>query len=181
MKKKYKYRRINGISLEDYASVCAHLAQGFSGSQIAATLGIDYTVWIDTLKKWNARLCKLISKDPNAATLYGRIFSSPKRGRFASGLYKNMEKEQLLLIVPDYDTFRKILWHKTVGREYGVDLVAILESYGLDIVKWSILYKHYMSHTLNQIGDETNRWKKYWRKYYAEIKKKKRTLKTKSI
>ena len=175
MKKKAKsvYKRINGVSFEEYVSACAHLAQGFSESQIIDALDIDELVWHDTLNKWNIKFCKLLTSDSKVATLYRQVFSNPRIGRFACSLYKDCEKEQLLLIVPDFDTFRKILWHTMVGQQCGEDHIAILKTYGLDIVKWGILYKHYMGHALSigkDITDEADRWKEYWETVYRRGK-----------
>lgn len=89
--------KINGISFEDWAAACAHLAQGMPESEVIATLGIETPVWQDTNDQWTNKLGDLMAQDMNVATQYGEIFANPKVGNLQEVVLLKAEKKSLKL------------------------------------------------------------------------------------
>ncbi|MDH6308656.1 triacylglycerol lipase [Dysgonomonas sp. PFB1-18] len=175
---------INGVNFEDYAAACANLAQGMSEERVMEILELEKPVWDDTMNRWNERLGQLMTEDMDVATKYGEIFANPKVGRFKDVVSNTVGIQELLPIVPDYETYQKIFWQQSTAAQYGVDPVSVLESYGIDIGKWGVLNMHYMGQGINSIADDDphyndkynyflsvmNYWENYWEEHYKENK-----------
>ncbi|WP_128330104.1 hypothetical protein [Apibacter sp. HY039] len=173
---------INGVSFEEYAAASAHLGQGMSEEQVIEILGLDKSVWEETLSQWNVRLGELMAENMEYTTRFGEIFANPKVGRFAETSTPSVDMESLLQIAPDYETYQDILWHQSVASQHGIDPVSVLESYGLDVGRWGSLNMHYMKDGINSLDhsapdfNERNEYyialmdslKAKWEKYYNE-------------
>lgn len=152
--------KINGVSFEEYAAACGNLAQGMPESQVLEVLQLEKPVWDATMDQWNNKLGELMTSDMSYATKYGELFSNPKAGRFASAANTGVSIEEILPLVPDFDSYQKIFWHQSVASEHGIDPVGVIESYGIDMGKWGSLNMHY--------GKYQNDLLDYQRPDYAE-------------
>ena len=176
---------INGVTFEEYASACGKLAQGEKEDLILEVLGLEKPVWDETLDKWNARFGELLATDMSLGTKYGEVFANPVAGRFAGAAKPSgVSLSDLLVQVPDYETYQKILWQQSVANKYGIDPVTVLESNGLSLGSWGALNIHYMNSGLNSISlndpqynekhnyylSLMNHWENYWEEYYSENK-----------
>lgn len=171
--------KINGISFEDWAAACAHLAQGMPESEVIATLGIETPVWQDTNDQWTNKLGDLMAQDMNVATQYGEIFANPKVGKFAGSSAAQSGKE-ILEIVPDWETYQKIHIQVSEASNHGIDPVTVLEENGLDLGKWGAVGMEYMNKGVNSIDHNApdanekfqyyssimNKWQNHWKEHY---------------
>ena len=82
-KDRRRLKSIKGITFEDYARVSAHLDQGVPESELLEILEVSKQLLDEALEKWNKKLCRLISDDPEFGELYGQIYFNPIAGRFA--------------------------------------------------------------------------------------------------
>lgn len=176
--------KINGVNFEEYAAACGNMAQGMSEEQIIEILGLEKPIWDDTLNQWNNKLGELMSEDMNIAVKYGEIFANPKVGRFANANSPAAEIDDLLILVPDYESYQKIFSQQTVASKYGIDPISVLESNGLDIGKWGALNMYYMNKGLVSVSADDpdynskyhyftslmQHWENYWEEYYKENK-----------
>ncbi len=181
---------INGVNFEDWAAAMAHIAQGMSEAEVCDILEIESPIWQDTNEKWMAKLGDLMAEDMNVATQYGDIFANPKVGRFATVTSSpTTSMEDLLQIVPDFDSYQKIFWQQSIASDHGIDSVTVLEQNGLDLQMWGQLNMHFMNWNnefLNSNLSETNpqeykqrfdevnaiqnKWENHWTEFYKENK-----------
>ena len=174
---------INGITFENWAAACAHIAQGMSENDVINTLGIEMPVWQDTNAQWGNKLGDLMAEDMNVATQYGEIFANPKVGKFAAGGDSNTKSgSEILTLVPDWESYQKIFYHLSVASEYGIDSHGILAEYGLDIGKWGAVGMEYMNKGMNSIDHNApdanekfqyfsgiiNKWESHWKDFYKD-------------
>jgi len=174
---------INGVTFEDWAAACAHLAQGTAEDEILKTLGLEMPVWQDTNNQWTNKLGDLMAADMNVATQYAEIFGNPKVGRFATvGGDEIKDSDDILAIVPDWETYQKIFFHMSVGAEHGLDGAVILEEYGLDLGKWGAVGMQYMKKGINAIDHNApdanekfqyysgiiEKWQNHWTEFYKD-------------
>lgn len=182
---------INGISFEDWAAACAHLANGTSQEEVLETLGIELPVWQQTNELWMGKLGDLMAEDMNIATTYGEIFANPKVGKFANAKMDNQQQErtlqQLLDFVPDLDSYKKIFWQQSIASDYGIDSVTVIQDNGLNLQEWGQInmyfinwFNDYLNSTLlNSNPDEykarfelsteiDNKWENYWMDFYKD-------------
>ncbi|PID67819.1 MAG: hypothetical protein CR968_04730 [Flavobacteriia bacterium] len=172
--------QINGISFEDWAAACANIAHGTPFEQVLTILGIEEPVWEDTNKKWGEKLADLGAKDMNIMVKYGEIFQNPKVGKFAnSDLTPGMD--DVLKIVPDYDTFVKISEHQSAGAAIGLDPGEIIASYGLSLGQWGQIGGYWSGWVKENIHDKEdpeaiaqleahNKWSDYFKEFYKDQK-----------
>lgn len=145
---------INGVSFDEYASAIGNLTQGMSEAQILEILGLEKSVWDDTMNKWGARLGELAGEDMAWMTRYGNIFANPKAGRFGAAASPAASIDELLQLVPNLTAHTEILVHQSVAAKYGFDPVDILAQYGLDLGKWGALNMHYLQARNQMSGAE---------------------------
>jgi hypothetical protein len=162
---------INGISFEDWGAACGNLAQGMPEEEVIKVLGIEAPVWQDTNEKWAGKLGDLMAEDMNLATTYGEYFANPKVGKFANVETGAVGIEDLLKIVPDYDTYQKIFSHQGKASDVGVDPITVLESYGINIGQWGTLNMHYMNKGINSMSSDDPGYNEHYKYYTALMKK----------
>ncbi len=172
--------QINGISFEDWAAACANIAHGTPFEQVLTILGIEEPVWEDTNRKWGEKLADLGAKDMSIMVKYGEIFQNPKVGKFAgSDLTPSMD--DVLKIVPDYDTFVKISEHQSAGAAIGLDPGEIIASYGLSLGQWGQIGGYWSGWIKENIHDKEdpeaiaqleahNKWSDYFKEFYKDQK-----------
>lgn len=175
---------INGVTFEEYAAACGQLAQGMPELQVIKILELEKPVWDETLDQWNNKLGELMAEDMNYATRYGELFANPRAGRFAQTTGTTMDTGELLKLVPDYETYQKILWHQSVAASHGIDPVTVLESYGIDLGKWGALNMHYLNYQNNLLNHTApdyaekfnyftqleNKWRSHFESEYSNNK-----------
>jgi len=173
---------INGITFENWAAACAHLAQGTPENEVIQVLGLEMPVWQDTNEQWGKKLGDLMAEDMNVATVYGEIFANPKVGKFASNDAVVKSGNDVLEIVPDWDTYQKIFFHMSVASEHGLDGAVILEEYGLDLGKWGAVGMEYMNKGINSVDSNApdanekfqyfsgivQKWENHWKDFYKD-------------
>lgn len=181
---KKKMETINGVSFEEYAAACANMAQGISEDKVLEILGLEKPVWDDTLNQWNDKLGKMMSEDMEVAVKYGEIFANPKVGRFSNAELNVTDINDLLQLVPDYETYQKIFWQQAIASKYGIDPVSVLASNAIDLGQWGSLNMHYMNSGLNSLDNEApdymekyeyfmslmKYWENYWEDFYKDNK-----------
>lgn len=169
---------INGINFEDWAAACANLAQGMEMDRICEILGVETPVFEDTNNQF---IAKMASFSPEEMKFYGEVFSNPKVGKFADLSDAAGGKEEVLKIVPDYDTYHDIFVHCSVAEDYGITTQSVLEQYGLNLGQWTQITQHYsdwihkhLEHSNPEYGDRfkahTKQEKKLEKKYKAKYK-----------
>lgn len=172
--------KINGISFEDWAAACAHLAQGMPEDKVIAILGIETPVWQDTNEQWGNKLGDLMVADISVATKYGNIFANPKIGKFGEGNTAVKGSDELLKLVPNWEAFQKIHTQISEAAQHGIDTFTVLEENGLDIGKWGSVSMKYMNQGLNSITDNDpdtkekfdyysgiiRKWQNHWKEHY---------------
>ncbi|MDB4292349.1 hypothetical protein N9954_03020 [Maribacter sp.] len=171
---------VNGVTFEDWGAACGNLAQGMSAEEVCQVLGIELPVWQKTNDTWAGKLGDMMAEDMSLATTYSGYFTNPKVGKFAGVSSDVPSLENLLVKVPDYDTYQKILNHQSAASEHGVDPVAIIEQYDLNLQHWGQLNMHYSNwfHEYVKHGSpdyEKNykecsaimdKWSSYWKENY---------------
>lgn len=171
--------KINGVSFEDWAAACAHLAQGMPEAEVIKVLGLELPVWQDTSEQWTNKLGDLMAEDMTVATKYGEIFADPKVGKFAKGS-KSSSADEVAETVHDWETYQKIFFHQSVAAEHGIDPVSVLEEYNLDLGKWGAVNMKYMNQGVNSIKHTDpdykekfdyftgimKKWENHWRDFY---------------
>jgi triacylglycerol lipase len=154
---------INGISFENWAAACAHIAQGMGADEVCSILGVELPVWEEANKKWGDELGRLMSEDMAVATQYGQIFTNPKVGKFAD-VAATSAPEDALMKVPDYDTYNKIFWHQSIAHDHGIDPVTVLESdYGMSLTEWSQVAMHWSNYVQQKTANPTDPEYEAWR------------------
>jgi hypothetical protein len=177
--------RINGVTFEDWACACANITAGMSLEEACRILEIDELQWEHTNMLWGKKLGDLMTEDMGAATKFAEIFTNPKAGRFTHVESHVKSLEDVLKLVPDYNTYQKIFWHQSVAFAHGDSANEVIMSYGLDLLKWSQLANHYSewyrgyvvpqqqqqclsNETYNTRFHETNQISNYWKKHFEE-------------
>ena len=109
---------INGISFENWAAACSHLAQGMPENEVIKILDIEMPVWQDTNEQWGKKLGDLMAEDMNVAVVYGEIFANPKVGKFASGNSGIKSGSEILALVPDWEAYQKVFFHLSISLNF---------------------------------------------------------------
>ncbi|UYQ95465.1 hypothetical protein MKQ68_10175 [Chitinophaga horti] len=175
--------KINGVSFEEYAAASGNLAQGMPEEKLLQILGLEKPVWDETMNAWGVRLGELMTEDMNYATKFGELFANPSAGRFA-GQSTAQTADDILALVPDFDTYQKIFWHQSIAAGYGVDPAGVIEGYGLDLGKWGTIGMHYsaeqhklLDHTqpdyaqrFQEFTDVQDKWRNHFEAYYQDKK-----------
>lgn len=163
---------INGITFENWAAACAHIAHGMGADEVCSILGVEAPVWEEANKKWGDELGRLMTENMEVATQYGQIFVNPKVGKFAQ-VEATSSLDDLLKGVPDFDTYQKIFWHQSIGHGHGVDPVTILENdYKLSLTEWAQVSTHWAAFSREKLSDHTSPGYMEWYNKEAAIREK---------
>ena len=171
---------INGVTFEDWGAASGNIAQGMSAEEVCKILGLELPVWQKTNEEWTGKLGDLMAEDMGIATTYAGYFTNPKVGKFAGVSSDVPSLESLLVKVPDFDTFQKIMNHQTAASEHGVDPVTIIEQYDLNLQHWSQISMHYSNWSNEYMNPNTegyeqrfrevsgimDKWSTYWKDNY---------------
>ncbi|WP_298476906.1 hypothetical protein [uncultured Maribacter sp.] len=171
---------INGVTFEDWGAACGNIAQGMDVEEICKILGIELPVWQKTNEEWGGKLGDLMAQDMSLATTYSEYFTNPKVGKFANVASDVPALDSLLVKVPDFDAYQKIINHQSAASQHGIDPVAIIEQYGLNLQHWGQLNMHYSSYSqeylntdypeyeqrFREISGIMKKWEDYWAEHY---------------
>jgi hypothetical protein len=165
---------INGVTFDEYASACARLSQGVPLEKITAVLGLEIPVWEDTISQWNNKFGELCAQDMAIVTRYSDLFANPIGGRFANAASDTTSIDDLLKLVPDLNTYTKIMWDQSVASQHGVDPVSVFAKYGLNLGEYGALTVYY-GNVRNEVIKgpvQCAEWFEYddtWKKHFEEI------------
>ncbi|RKR13511.1 hypothetical protein CLV91_2233 [Maribacter vaceletii] len=162
---------INGVTFEDWGAACGNIAQGMDVEEVCKVLGIELPVWQKTNEEWGGKLGDLMANDMSAATTYSGFFTNPKVGKFANVASDVPSIEDLLVKVPDFDVYQKIINHQTIASEHGMDAVAIIEQYDLNLQHWGQLNMHYSNYSREYLNTEHPEYEQRFREVSAIMKK----------
>jgi len=164
-------KSINGIQFEDWAAACANIAQGMTQERVCEILGVEIPVFEDANNQFIASMASFTTDE---MSYYGSVFSNPKVGKFADVSDAAAGKEEVLKIVPDYDTYHDIFVHCSVAEDHGITTQSVLEKYGLNLGQWTQIGQHY-SDWLHKHLDHSN--PEYGDRYKAHHKQEKKLQK----
>jgi hypothetical protein len=161
---------VEGISLDQWASVMVKIVSGGNLDQILGGMGIDKAKWDRVSAEWNARM----SRDTTAtiATAYGKAFtsSSSNEGKFGAA---SKTPGQGAFPIP-FEQYVEIMEAQNGGVAQGKDASQILQGFGLSILDWSNLgawFSAYINdNALKNNNKVLNEYNAYQAKYAAKYK-----------
>ena len=133
-----------GVTFQDYACALGNSTAGMPVEEICRVLGITPDDWIEVIRYWGAKMQELMAQDPSVVTTYSNYMQNPRQGKFANVVESNVRSlDELLLIVPDQDTYQNIAQQFEAA---GGNAVEFLKSYGgMSLAEWRTVGGYWIS------------------------------------
>jgi hypothetical protein len=142
---------VHGISLNDYAAICAKLGSSVAEEEIYKAFGIDATIWGEVNTVWPARMAE--DTTYSVSTLFGQYYANADQHPKLQGVKTNLSEAgaaNLDRLKNDVYFYYELTGARQAAYEYGMDGAQwILDNFGIGLGDFQAVAMKYME-TQNQ-------------------------------
>lgn len=137
---------VHGITLRDYAAICAKLGSGAPENDIYKAFGIDVTIWGEVNSIWPARMAE--DTTFSVSVLFGQYFGDAENHPKLQGIKTNLSEEgeaNLERLKNDVYFYYELTGARQAAYEYGLDGAQwILDNFGIGLGDFQAVAMKYM-------------------------------------
>ena len=122
---------IHGVTFEEWAAANARIANNMDEKETLAVLDIDAAQFSEMSEAFTQAMKD--DKSFDLTTVYGRAFSNPNAGRYATA----KDKVKLVGKLATFEDYARVQGHLQAGVKAGVDPQEVLKEHGLTVFEFS--------------------------------------------
>lgn len=154
---------IHGVSLYDYAVVCAKTASGVSQEEILKALGVEPAIYEEVSALWIARMQE--DSTWEVTTKFGEYFTMVDSHPKLSNLKAEVSEtgmDNLERLKADRYFYEELCGARSAAYEYGMDGAQwILDNFGVNLGDFQSISMQWMSHRNEETNEETLKYSHY--------------------
>jgi len=133
---------VEGVSMEQWATLMAQIASGADAGTVASGAGLDSAKWERVSNEWNARMAR--DTTATIATVYGQAFSGAGQGQFgaagqatAAAMNPGGSVEGSAEPIP-FEKWIEVTVAQDAAASQGGDAAQVLAGFGMSPADWGV-------------------------------------------